>query len=120
LRWHGAEEVEHRAVAFDACRALGVGWPRRYLALAVSLPVLVVVWVRGVRYLAARDGHGKTHPPRWREFLRAGRQGRLPTWRHIVRATLRFASPAYDPRREASTAAAHAYLSRSRALAEAS
>src|SRR5271170_843441 len=32
LRWHGAEEVEHRAVAFDAAAALGATWGHRAIA----------------------------------------------------------------------------------------
>lgn len=39
LRWHYAEEIEHRAVIHDVAEALGVGYTMRVLAGALALPL---------------------------------------------------------------------------------
>ena len=36
-RWHAAEELEHKAVAFDLLRRVGGGWGTRMLSLVVGL-----------------------------------------------------------------------------------
>lgn len=110
LRWHGAEEVEHRAVAFDVARALGVGYLQRQLAMALAAPVLVYLWYRGVDFLMRCDpllDHGRAS---WRAFVAAGRRGTLPGPGYLVRRALRYLSPRFHPRTEGSTERALAFL----------
>src|SRR6201995_2510525 len=55
LRWHGAEEVEHKAVAFDTMKHLQAGyWRQVRTQLAVS-PVMLLLWIRGVRFMYSLD-----------------------------------------------------------------
>jgi predicted metal-dependent hydrolase len=112
LRWHGAEEVEHRSVAFDLFRARGGGYVQRLLGLAEVAPVLLLLWIRGTFFLMRAD---PTRPglPRPRGFFRAGRAGLLPTTRELLGALPRFVRPSYHPSTEGSTGAALAYLGRS-------
>jgi uncharacterized protein len=109
LRWHGAEEVEHRAVAFELFRHEGGGYLQRLVGLAEVGPVLLWLWVRGTFFLLRKD---PTRPgrPRVREFRRAGRQGLLPTTRELLATIPRFVRPSYHPLEEGSTAEAVAYL----------
>lgn len=110
LRWHGAEEVEHRAVAFDLFRHEGGGYLQRIVGLAEVGPVLLWLWARGTFFLMRRDPT-KPGRPRLREFVRAGRQGTLPSARELFGTLPRFVRPGYHPLAEGSTAEAVAYLS---------
>ncbi|WP_256090558.1 metal-dependent hydrolase, partial [Actinacidiphila rubida] len=59
LRWHGAEEVEHRAVAFDMYQHAGGTGAVRYLRRAEGMvcawPALVYLWIVGARFLLHHD-----------------------------------------------------------------
>jgi hypothetical protein len=122
LRWHGAEEVEHRSVAFDLYQALTrppLRYVRRVLALAIVQPVIAGLWMIGARYLMAHDpeaGPGDTAS--LRRFIEVSRRtGRLPRVGLFTRAMLRYLAPDHHPSGEASTDEALAYLARSPAAA---
>ncbi|WP_432124272.1 metal-dependent hydrolase [Streptomyces sp. C10-9-1] len=114
LRWHGAEEVEHRSVAFDLLRHLDPGYARRLRTFLIGGPVLVHLWIRGVRFLMAAD---PTLPPgagpTWRAYREAAREGLLPGLGRMVRFAVRYLRPGYHPSQDGSTAQAVAYLAAS-------
>jgi predicted metal-dependent hydrolase len=111
LRWHGAEEVEHRSVAYDLLRHLDPGYLRRIRTMAVGGPVLLHLWIRGARFLMAAD---PTLPrgtrPTWRAYGEAARRGLLPRLGRLTRSASRYLSPRYHPSQEGSTRQAVAYL----------
>src|SRR5699024_5327380 len=79
LRWHGSEEVEHRAVAFDLYQHLDGRYFRRVRLFLLAAPVFFLLWVRGVRYLMARDPKlAGTVKPRWRDLRRSYKRGLTP------------------------------------------
>ena len=55
LRWHGAEEVEHKAVAFDLMKHLRAGYLRQVRTQLVVTPMMLLMWVRGVRFMYSVD-----------------------------------------------------------------
>lgn len=55
LRWHGAEEVEHKAVAFDTMKHLRAGYWRQVRAQLTVTPVMLLLWIRGVRFMYSVD-----------------------------------------------------------------
>lgn len=119
LRWHGAEEIEHRCVAFDLYRHLGGGYPSRYYLAAIAMPAIFGLWVHGAAHLMKQDPRFARHKPSvfrpwiWREWFRNSREGWLPSPLWIALRELPFFSPWYDPETEGSTEEALAYLERS-------
>lgn len=114
LRWHGAEEVEHRSVAYDLMVHLDPGYLRRIRGMLISGPTLVHLWVRGVRFLLAADPtlDGRIQPS-WREALAVSKRGMLPDPVRSVRSGLRYLKRGYHPSQEGSSAQALGYLATS-------
>ncbi|MFD0257551.1 metal-dependent hydrolase [Kitasatospora indigofera] len=114
LRWHGAEEVEHRSVAYDLMVHLDPGYLRRVRGMAVSGPLLVHLWVRGVRFLLAADPtlDGRIRPT-WREARQIAGRGLLPDPLRSLRSGLRYLKRGYHPTQEGSSSQALSYLATS-------
>ncbi|MGW1024750.1 metal-dependent hydrolase [Streptomyces sp. NPDC002577] len=111
LRWHGAEEVEHRSVAYDLLTHLDPGYARRIRAMAIAGPVLYWLWIRGARFLMAADPElGGTVKAGWRGYLAASRRGLLPELGKTARSAARYLRRGYHPSQEGSTRQAIAYL----------
>lgn len=56
-RWHAAEEMEHKSVAFDVYRAMGGDEKMRKVALRRASIVLTLDILHGVVHMLRRDGH---------------------------------------------------------------
>ncbi|MFC5719817.1 metal-dependent hydrolase [Streptomyces gamaensis] len=118
LRWHGAEEVEHRSVAFDMyehCGGTGRGrYARRVLGMAVTAPVLFHLWGWGTRYLIRNDprlvGRLRYTIP---HHNKAVAKGLLPSWRELGAAVPRYLRRSYHPSQEGSLRRAVDYLAAS-------
>lgn len=113
LRWHGAEEVEHRAVAHDLLVHLDSRYSRRVRALIPAVPILVRLWAQGVGFLLRRDPVPTR--ARWRDLRRAATLGLCPAFRPTLRAMAAYLRPGYHPSHYGSTDAAVAYLATSSA-----
>ncbi|TCO53622.1 metal-dependent hydrolase [Actinocrispum wychmicini] len=112
LRWHGAEEVEHRSVAFDLFMHINGRYGTRVVAMAIAVPFLMWQWTRGVRFLMANDPRVAAKA-RWRDFFRAGKAGIVPSPKRLARSTVAYFSRKYHPSQEGSTSQAVAYLATS-------
>ena len=55
MRWHGAEEVEHKAVAFDTMKHLRAGYWRQVRTQLLVTPAMLWLFIRGVRFMYSVD-----------------------------------------------------------------
>jgi predicted metal-dependent hydrolase len=111
LRWHGAEEVEHRCVAFDLLVHLDPRYARRVRSMATAVLLLLWLWIRGARFLMAADPElGPRAKASWRGYAAGARRGILPAPRAAARSAARYLRRGYHPTQEAWTRQAIAYL----------
>ena len=118
LRWHGAEEVEHRSVAYDLFMHLDGSYARRVRSMMVTSLAFAWIWGRGTKYLIANDPHDlRAGQRKWmtqREFMgrynAAYKRGRLPSMSSLVLEVPRYFKPSYHPSRHGSTQTALDYL----------
>ena len=121
VKWHGAEEIEHRTVAFDLYRHLGGGYIARYYLSGFVIAGVLGLWVDGAAHIMKQDARFKSIQPSlfkpwiWREwYVISQKDNRLmpnPFW--IVSQQLGYLMPWYDPVHEAKTEDAIAYLDQS-------
>jgi len=77
LAWHAAEEIEHKAVAFDVLQAIDPSYALRIAGLAYATVTLGGFWLWGAIVLMRQDGLG---------IRRVRRQiGRVPAADRVVR-----------------------------------
>jgi uncharacterized protein len=98
LRWHGAEEVEHKAVAFDTLTHLRGGYWRQVRTQLVVAPVMLLLWIRGVRFLYSVDPYlPPGTKPRWRGYFRAAYRGLVPGPFRLVWVVKDYYRPGFHP-----------------------
>ncbi|MBA2280025.1 MAG: metal-dependent hydrolase [Acidimicrobiia bacterium] len=118
LRWHGAEEIEHRSVAFDVHRHLGGTHRDRVVTMLIAVPTVLAMWLGGLDFLLRHDPtlEGRRRRISVPSFVRAGREGRLPTVGYVLRGIAAYLRPGFHPSQRGNTERALAYLATSRAV----
>jgi uncharacterized protein len=117
LRWHGAEEVEHRSVVFDVYRELGGRYPMRVVSWALALFFLYWALIGGTLLFLKQDPtitRRVTLPRVHRSYRRAVRKGHLPgIFRLLLGEAPVYLRPSHHPSQVCSTRRALDYLMRS-------
>lgn len=110
LRWHGAEEVEHRHVAHDLFVHMGGGFFYRLFLMLLVVPILLWLWTRGTQYFLGCTPGARRSRSVLLAWHRAAKVGLLPSQSLLLRAAGRYLRPGYHPHEEADTQQALAYL----------
>ncbi|WP_338559975.1 metal-dependent hydrolase [Acinetobacter sp. KS-LM10] len=121
VKWHGAEEIEHRTVAFDLYRHLGGGYISRYYQSIIVIIGVITLWVDGAAHIMGQDPRYQSVKPSvfkpwiWREWYRIAQENNniLPSPFWLISQQLGYLTPWYDPVHEAKTEDAIAYLDES-------
>ena len=95
LKWHAAEEIEHKSVAYDVYTAVGGGYFMRLLGMAVGFGFLMHFWGRGMRLLFRIEDLPRADFIRYRDQAKNDRPGHL--WRLFKRAVLEYLKPGFHP-----------------------
>jgi uncharacterized protein len=114
LRWHGAEEVEHKAVAFDTMKHLRAGYWRQVRTQLLVTPALLWLFIRGVRFMYSVDPNlPPGTKPRWRDYFRAARRGLVPGPFQFLGVIGAYYRPSFHPSQLGGVGRAVDYLARS-------
>ncbi len=95
LLWHAAEEIEHKAVAFDVLQKVDPSYALRIAGAAVATALLVAFWMTGAGMLL-RQEKGVS----WRELLRQRREAKqkgMVGGNDIRKAFLEYLKPGFHP-----------------------
>ncbi len=113
LRWHGAEEVEHRSLVFDVYQHVCGNYFIRAFSMLMTTPLFYAWWIAGAKYLMAHDPT-IDQKWRWRDWWRAAREYKLPgPWQLMVTQPARYLRPHHHPGPEAVTQMAVEYIENS-------
>jgi predicted metal-dependent hydrolase len=94
LAWHAAEELEHKAVAFDVLRAVDPSYALRIAGLLYATATLGGFWLWGALSLMRQDRRGVLGT--WRGLRRTPR--RDPIVRRVfLRGIQQYLSPGFHP-----------------------
>lgn len=126
FRWHLAEEVEHRSVAFDLyehlCKTELGFYVSRQALMAAVFPLFIYLFLDGYRQLAAQDRDDArslklANSSILRLLVELESNGisreNVPRFSSLLIATVRWLSPRFHPDSEGDTEQALAYLARS-------
>ncbi len=115
MRWHGAEEVEHRHVSYNVAKYFGMDFLAQAAGGLMVSVVFFALVLRGLKFLVHADpalpNMGYTRLM-WKMHL-SGKRGSIPTIAYLFRTGSRLLRPDYNPVDEGSTAQAVAYLAAS-------
>lgn len=114
IRWHGAEEVEHKAVAFDTMKHLRAGYWRQVRTQLLVTPVMLWLFVRGIRFMYSVDPYlPPGTKPRWRDYFGAARRGLVPGPFQFLGVIGAYYKPSFHPSQLGGVGRAVEYLARS-------
>ncbi|NKQ54712.1 metal-dependent hydrolase [Amycolatopsis sp. K13G38] len=113
VRWHGAEEVEHRNVAFDAFMHVDGGYARRVRTALIASFTLAVLFLSTAGYLYRGDSTMDKGGWWVRELLSATRRGVIPKATIFLTEIPKYLRPSFHPSQLGGMDKAVRYLAKS-------
>lgn len=97
VRWHGAEEVEHRSVVYDAYMHLDGGYARKARQALIASSGLLALFVISSAYLFQRDP--SPNKGRWwpLQMASASLRGVVPNFTTFLTEIPRYLRPGFHP-----------------------
>ncbi|MFI7190918.1 metal-dependent hydrolase [Nocardia sp. 852002-20019_SCH5090214] len=97
VRWHGAEEVEHRSVVYDAFMHVDGSYARKARTALVASATLLPLFVLSAAYMYRKD----PSPDKGRfwgwQFVSATRRKVIPSWTTFFTEIPRYLRPGFHP-----------------------
>ncbi|MFJ9743913.1 metal-dependent hydrolase [Streptomyces sp. NPDC101166] len=113
VRWHGAEEVEHRSVVFDAYMHVDGGYGRRARTGLLASGLLLPLFVVSTAYLYRRDPSPDKGRFWLKQFVSATRRQVIPNFTTFVTEMPRYLDRRFHPSQLGSMDNALRYLAHS-------
>lgn len=96
LKWHAAEEIEHKSVAFDVLKHVNPSYILRIFGMVLGLMGLLFFWGLGARHLLRQEtGLSSDQKRSYRKSARAWRHGH--TRKLLGRAFAEYLKPSFHP-----------------------
>ncbi|WP_233530027.1 metal-dependent hydrolase [Antrihabitans stalagmiti] len=113
LRWHGAEEVEHRSVVFDVYHHVDGSYARRARTALLASTTLAVLTFASITYLVNHDPSPNRGKPWPVQFVSAAMRGLVPSGLHFLTEIPVYLKPGFHPSSMGSLDQALRYLATS-------
>lgn len=98
LRWHGAEEMEHRNVAFDVFQHIDGSYARRVRTAVLAAFGLLVLWLYIASWMYANDPTSSRRRMPWPlAFFLGVRRGLMPGVRFLFREIPQYLRRGFHP-----------------------
>lgn len=97
LRWHGAEEMEHRNVAYDVYQHVDGSYARRVRTAFIASIGLAALWFSTSSHLYAQDKSVENRRPWPWELLQATRKGLVPSVSFFFDQIPKYLAPNFHP-----------------------
>ncbi|KQY57722.1 MULTISPECIES: metal-dependent hydrolase [unclassified Nocardioides] len=98
LRWHGAEEMEHRNVAYDVFQYVDGSYARRVRTALLASGGLLALWLYTSSWMYANDPNVKGSKWAWPiAFVKDTRRGLMPGLKFIFKEIPQYLRPGFHP-----------------------
>ncbi|GAA5064370.1 metal-dependent hydrolase [Nocardia callitridis] len=113
VRWHGAEEVEHRSVVYDAFMYVDGSYARKARTGVLAAMTLLPLFIASTAYLYRKDPEPKKGRFWPLQFANATARGVIPKFTVFFTELPRYLRPGFHPSQLGSMDAALRYLAQS-------